>query len=71
MTLFERKRRAAGLTQQALAAKLGISQSAVGKWDRGEAMPSPEFTPKLAEVFGISAEDVTHLFDPATTVPAD
>jgi transcriptional regulator with XRE-family HTH domain len=65
MKPFERKRRAAGLTQQALADKLKVSQRAVAKWERGEALPSPSFIPKLARIFRMTPEEVTHLFDKA------
>lgn len=72
MTPFERKRLAAGLTQQELADKLDLSQAAVKKWENGDAKPSPRFFPKLARIFKMTAEDVTHLFDkPAPAEPAN
>jgi transcriptional regulator with XRE-family HTH domain len=65
MTPFRRKRLAAGLTQQQLADRLGVSQSAVVNWERekNRDIPQAEHFPKLAKIFGISAEEVTHLFD--------
>lgn len=71
MTPFERKRHAAGLTQQQLAKRLGVSQATVGYWERGEKVPSPMYFPKLARIFHMTPEEVTHLFDkepePATS----
>jgi transcriptional regulator with XRE-family HTH domain len=64
MTPFERKRLAAGLTQQQIADKLGLTQAAVKKWEKGKSMPSPKFFPKLARILHITGEEVTYLFAP-------
>ena len=37
---LRRKRGAGGHTLDSLAAKLGVSDKTIGKWERGEAMPS-------------------------------
>ncbi len=50
----------AGLTQEQLAEKLGIGAQAVSKWENAIAMPDISTLPLLAEVFGISIDD---LFD--------
>lgn len=63
MTPFERKRLAAGLTQQQLADKLGVTQRAVCKYENGQSMPAPRHFPKLAKIFRMTSEEVTHLFD--------
>lgn len=49
---------AKGLTQQSLANGLNISQSAVGKWQRGESVPNPRTMMKLATFFNISYESL-------------
>lgn len=49
-----RKRK--GLTQEMLAADLGVSQQAVAKWEAGRALPAPEMLLHLAHYFGISLE---------------
>jgi transcriptional regulator with XRE-family HTH domain len=71
VTRFQRKRLAAGLSQKALAEQLETDPTNVSKWENGKAIPMPEFFPKLAAIFNITAEEVTHLFDadpaPATT----
>ena len=50
----------AGLTQEQLAGKLGIGAQAVSKWENAVAMPDIATLPLLAEIFGISIDD---LFD--------
>ena len=50
----------AGLTQEQLAEKLGIGAQAVSKWENAAAMPDITALPLLAEIFGVSIDD---LFD--------
>lgn len=50
----------AGLTQEQLAEKLGIGAQSVSKWETAAAMPDITTLPLLAEVFGVSIDD---LFD--------
>lgn len=49
-----------GLTQEQLADKLGISAQSVSKWENSVAMPDITLLPELAEIFGVSIDD---LFD--------
>ena len=49
-----------GLTQEQLAARLGISAQSVSKWENAVAMPDITLLPMLAEVFGVSIDE---LFD--------
>ena len=53
----------AGLTQEQLAEKLGIGPQAVSKWENAVAMPDITTLPLLAEIFGVSIDD---LFDLTT-----
>ncbi len=53
----------AGLTQEQLAEKLGIGPQSVSKWENAVAMPDITTLPLLAEVFGVSIDD---LFDLTT-----
>ncbi len=53
----------AGLTQEQLAEKLGIAAQSVSKWENAVAMPDITTLPLLAEIFGISIDD---LFDLTT-----
>ena len=50
----------AGLTQEQLAEKLGVAAQSVSKWENAVAMPDITALPLLAEVFGVSIDD---LFD--------
>ena len=43
-------RKSGGLTQAALAAEVGRERHTVRRWERGEAMPSPEQEKKLFEL---------------------
>ena len=51
-----RCRRAAGLTQEALAEALGVSRQAVGKWEAGAAYPEAEKLPPLADMLHCSLD---------------
>ena len=53
----------AGLTQEQLAEKLGIGPQSVSKWENAVAMPDITLLPLLAEIFGVSIDD---LFDLTT-----
>ena len=54
--LMHRKR--LGLSQEALAAQLGVSRQAVSKWEIGSAMPDPGNIVALAKIFGISTDEL-------------
>ncbi len=49
-----------GMTQENLAEKAGVSPQAVSKWENAVAMPDISILPLLAEIFGVSIDD---LFD--------
>ncbi len=50
----------AGMTQEQLADRLGIGPQSVSKWENAVAMPDITTLPLLAEIFGVSIDD---LFD--------
>ena len=50
----------AGLTQEQLADKLGLGPKSVSKWETAASMPDITTLPLLAEIFGVSIDD---LFD--------
>lgn len=52
------RRRELGLTQKDLAEKLNITDKAVSKWERGIACPDTAAIPKLAQILGISIEEL-------------
>lgn len=52
------RRKALGLTQEQLAAKLKVSFQAVSKWERGETLPDIKLLPALASQLGTSADSL-------------
>ena len=51
-------RKAAGLTQEQLGERLGISGQAVSKWERGEAMPDILILPDLCGALGTTLDSL-------------
>ena len=51
-------RRAHGMTQEELAAYLGVTASAVNKWEKGLSYPDITFLPILASYFNISVDEL-------------
>ena len=51
-------RKRVGLTQAGLAEKLNYSDKAVSKWERGESMPDVTTLIQLAELFGITVNEL-------------
>ena len=49
-------RQQAGLTQSALAEKLGVSDRAVSRWENGDALPDVTLLPPLAMLLGVSVD---------------
>lgn len=49
-------RKQMGLTQEAIAEKLGVSRQAVAKWERGDTMPDIEICIKLADIYGTTVD---------------
>lgn len=52
------RRRELGMTQKDLAEKLNITDKAVSKWERGIACPDTATIPVLAEILGVSLEEL-------------
>ncbi|MEZ3421279.1 MAG: helix-turn-helix domain-containing protein [Eubacterium sp.] len=53
-------RKEAGITQKQLAEKLNVSDKTVSHWERGESTPDISLVPVLADVFGITCDDLIH-----------
>lgn len=51
-------REAAGMTQNALAEKVGVDRTAVVKWESGAAFPSSAKLPRIAEILGCTVSDL-------------
>lgn len=53
------RRKALGLTQEQLAARLGVTAPAVNKWEKGASFPDVALMPPLARLLGV---DLNELF---------
>ena len=51
---ISRYRKDLGLTQEALADKLGITFQAVSKWETGQTVPDTALLPKLAHILKLA-----------------
>ena len=54
-------RKKAGLSQEELAEKIGVSRQAVSKWERSEASPDTDNLVILAELYGVSLDEMLGL----------
>lgn len=54
-------RKKAGLSQEELAEKIGVSRQAVSKWERSEASPDTDNLVMLAEIYGVSLDEMLGL----------
>jgi tetratricopeptide (TPR) repeat protein/transcriptional regulator with XRE-family HTH domain len=55
------RRKAVGLTQEQLAARLDVERTTVGRWESGENQPQPWLRPKLAQALAVSADRLEEL----------
>ncbi|MBQ7332928.1 MAG: helix-turn-helix transcriptional regulator [Clostridia bacterium] len=51
-------RKAAGMTQKELGEKLFVSDKTVSRWERDECMPELSLIPSIAEIFGITTDEL-------------
>ncbi|MDO4600917.1 MAG: helix-turn-helix transcriptional regulator [Eubacteriales bacterium] len=57
-TMISSLRKDKGMTQLELAEKMGVTDKAVSKWERDLSCPDISSVPKLAEILGISVDDL-------------
>lgn len=53
-------RRRNNLTQEELAEKLAVSRQTLAKWEREESEPDVKSLLRIAELFGVSLDDLVH-----------
>ena len=58
MNNIKKLREAAGMTQADLAARLQLTTPSVTKWELGRANPTYDNLIQLAEIFGVSLDEV-------------
>lgn len=51
------------LTQGELAARFGVTQQAIAKWEAGRALPEPETISHIAEFFGVTTDYLLDMTD--------
>ena len=56
--IIEQKRKERGMTQQQLAAALGVSRQTIGSLENGRYNPSILLAFKIARYFGLTIEDI-------------
>ena len=58
MTKLAFYRRKAGLTQESLGEKLGVSNKTISKWETGKCLPDVEMMMKLSRALGVSISEL-------------
>lgn len=48
------------LTQEQLAEKIGVTRQAIAKWEAGDTVPDLDKCKALAEIFGVSLDDLAN-----------
>ena len=74
MTLGKRimqHRKRLGLTQEQLAERIGVSAQAVSKWENDLSCPDISLLPVLAEIFGITVDELLGKEEPAKVHEAE
>ena len=61
--LLAQRRQAAGLTQEALAERLGVDRSTVVRWEAATSNPQPWLRSRLADTLGVSPDELGDLLD--------
>ena len=64
------RRKALGLTQEGLAQKLGVTNQAVSKWESGQSCPDLALLPRIADLFGITIDELFGREPKAVSFPA-
>ena len=60
-TMIAELRKQHGMTQLELAEKMGVTDKAVSKWERDLSCPDINSLPALAEILGVSVEDLMQI----------
>ena len=68
--LLKQCRKKQGVSQAELAAKLGVTQQAVGKWESGKSSPDPSTVARIAELLNTTADYLLGLYRPVSNVSA-
>lgn len=58
MSNIEKIRKNAKMTQAELAVRLGVQQSAISHWERGDNLPETGNLLKMSEIFGCTVDEL-------------
>ena len=58
------------MTQEEIAEKVGVTRQAVAKWEAGETVPDLEKSRRLAEIFGVSLDNLAN-YEPEENLGLD
>jgi Predicted transcriptional regulators len=64
-------RKSAGLSQEKLARKLDVSQQSVGRWENGNAEPSIGHLFALADIYGVTLDELLDRPSPSAAIGGD
>lgn len=59
------------MTQEDMAEKIGVSKSAIAKWEVDGGLPDRDNLKRLAEVINVSVDDLHRVIDHAEVVDTD
>ena len=60
-----------GLTQEKLAERLGVSKSAVAKWETDAGIPDRDNLQRLSKAIGVSVDDLHKIIDTQNSEDVD
>src|SRR5580700_3299946 len=63
------RRKALGLTQEALAEKVGCDRTTIIRWERGETEPQPWVRPQLGRALDLAPDELSELLADLSGVP--
>jgi len=66
-TMIAELRKQQGMTQLELAGKMGVTDKAVSKWERDLSCPDINSLPDLAEILGVSVDELMQIKREAET----
>ena len=66
-TMIAELRKQHGMTQLELAEKMGVTDKAVSKWERDLSCPDINSLPNLAQILGVSVEELMQIKKEADT----
>ncbi len=62
-------RKQRGLSQEELAAQIGVSRQAVSKWERAEASPDTDNLIQLAKIYQVTLDELLNIDPPERPAP--